>query len=109
MLRGAAIAAPAAYAAMTVYDPTVNASTLKIHAEAVQQPEAALKHLEELQKMYATPGRARPVVPNVRAGNTTHTPLPTGMPTALSLCGRPEALPTGALETLPSCHPPRRD
>ncbi len=109
MLLGAAIAAPAAYAAMTVYDPTVNASTLKIHAEAVKQLEAALKQLEELQKMYQTLGRAGSIGHNFGQGITAESRRLAGMATDVSRWDLPDEFNVGSLNSLLSADAALRD
>lgn len=49
VMIGAAVAG-GANAALSVFDPTVNASVLKTHAEAVKQLEEARKILAEAQR-----------------------------------------------------------
>lgn len=56
-LAAVGLAAPSVWAAMTVYDPSVNASVLNTHAEAVRQLEELQKQYAQLQRMYTTLGQ----------------------------------------------------
>ncbi len=102
LVLGAAVAAPAAWAAMTVYDPTVNVSTLKIHAEAVKQLAELEKQLAELRKVYATLGRAGAIGQGFGSGVTAEARRLAGIATDISRWELPRDFNAGSLNTLQS-------
>jgi hypothetical protein len=102
LLLGAAIAAPAAWAAMTVYDPTVNVSTLKVHAEAVKQLAELEKQLAELRRVYATLGRAGAIGQGFGSGVTAEARRLAGLAADVSRWELPRDFNAGSLNTLQS-------
>ncbi len=102
LLLGAAIAAPAAWAAMTVYDPTVNVSTLKIHTEAVKQLAELEKQLAELRKVYTTLGRAGAIGQGFGGGITAEARRLAGIAADVSRWDLPRDFNPGSLNTLQS-------